>query len=39
VRQQQLSARRFEHTVQLENESEIDGELLKWLKDAYDLSK
>jgi hypothetical protein len=39
TRLQQLSARRFEHTVKLQNESEIDDQLLKWLKDAYDLSK
>jgi hypothetical protein len=39
ARKLQLSARRFEHTVKLERESDIDSELLKWLKDAYDLSK
>jgi hypothetical protein len=33
------TARRFEHTVKLERESDIDDQLLKWLKDAYDLSK
>ena len=38
-RQQQLSARRYEHTVKIERPSDIDDELLKWLKDAYDLSK
>jgi hypothetical protein len=37
--QMQLSARRFEHTVKLERESDIDSQLLRWLKDAYDLSK
>jgi hypothetical protein len=36
---QQLSARRFEHTVKLEKESDVDDQLLKWLKDAYALSK
>ena len=39
VRQQQLSARRFEHTVKIEKTSDVDEQLLKWLKDAYDLSK
>jgi hypothetical protein len=39
TRTQQLSARRFEHTVKLENASDIDAQLLKWLKDAYELSK
>jgi hypothetical protein len=39
ARQQQLSARRFEHTVKLDKESDIDAQLLKWLKDAYELSK
>ncbi len=39
MRQQQLSSRRFEHTVKLERETDVDDELLKWLQDAYDLSK
>ena len=39
TRTQQLSARRFEHTVKLEHEQDVDEQLLKWLKDAYDLSK
>ncbi len=39
TRVQQLSARRFEHTVKLENESDVDVQLLAWLKDAYELSK
>src|SRR5260221_3658101 len=39
VKQQQLSARRFEHTVKIEKTSDVDEQLLKWLKDAYDLSK
>lgn len=39
VKHQQLSSRRFEHTVQLRQESDIDAQLLKWLKDAYELSK
>lgn len=36
---QQLSARCFEHTVKLEHASDVDEQLLKWLKDAYELSK
>lgn len=39
TRVQQLSARRFEHTVKLQKKSDVDEELLKWLKDAYELSK
>lgn len=39
ARTQQLSARRFEHTVKIESEKDIDDELLKWLKDAYEVSK
>src|SRR5829696_5007573 len=39
ARQQQLSARRFEHTVKLAMAADIDGQLLAWLKDAYTLSK
>jgi hypothetical protein len=38
-RTQQLSARRYEHTVKIERESDIDEQLLKWLKDAYELAK
>jgi hypothetical protein len=38
-RQLQLSAHRFGHTVKIESESDIDGQLLAWLKDAYELSK
>jgi hypothetical protein len=37
--QQQFSAQRFEHTVKVEQESDIDGQLLGWLKAAYNLSK
>ena len=39
TRVQQLSARRFEHTVKVESEGDVDEQLLKWLKDAYELSK
>ncbi len=39
TRVQQLSARRFEHTVKLAKKSDVDAQLLKWLKDAYELSK
>lgn len=39
VRAQQLSAKRYEHTVKLEKPTDVDAELLKWLKDAYELSK
>ena len=39
TRIQQLSARRFEHTLRVEKASDIDEQLLGWLKDAYELSK
>jgi hypothetical protein len=39
MRTQQLSARRFEHTVKVENEKDVDEQLLAWLKSAYELSK
>jgi hypothetical protein len=39
TRTQQLSARRFEHTVKLQKVGDVDAQLLGWLKDAYELSK
>jgi hypothetical protein len=39
IRKPQLSARRYEHTVKLAKASDVDDQLLQWLKDAYDLSK
>lgn len=39
TRTQQLSTRRFEHTVKIQTPDDVDEQLLKWLKDAYDLSK
>ena len=39
ARKQQLSARRFEHTVKVQTESDINPQLLQWLKDAYELGK
>lgn len=39
TRMQQLSAHRFEHTVKLEKISDVDEQLLKWLRDAYELSR
>ena len=35
---EQLSARRFKHTVKLEKVEDVDQQLLKWLKDAYELA-
>ena len=35
----QLSAHRHVYTVKLEQQSDIDDQLLKWLKDAYELCK
>src|SRR5579885_2323819 len=39
TRVQQLSARRFEHTIKVQQTSDVDAQLLKWLRDAYELSK
>lgn len=39
TRVQQLSARRFEHTVKVESKNDVDEQLLTWLKSAYELSK
>ena len=35
---EQTSARRFHHEVKLTSPAEVDSELVKWLKDAYELS-
>ena len=35
---EQTSASRFHHEAKLTSPAEVDGELLKWLKDAYALS-
>jgi hypothetical protein len=36
---EQASANRYHHTIKLTNPDEIDGELLDWLKNAYELKK
>ena len=36
---EQASTNRFHHTIKLTTEKEVDKELLKWLKEAYDLKK
>src|SRR6266850_4904547 len=35
---EQASANRFHHEVKLASLAEVDSELVKWLKDAYELS-
>lgn len=35
---EQLSAKRFKHTVKLENTTDVDDQLLAWLKDAFELA-
>jgi hypothetical protein len=35
---EQHSARRWMHTVRLEQVADVDGELVGWLKDAYELA-
>ena len=35
---EQLSARRFKHTVKLEQPEDVNSQLLGWLKDAYELA-
>jgi len=39
VRQEQLSARRYLHTVKLATPDDVDVQLMNWLKDAYALAK
>src|SRR6267142_2133729 len=34
---EQTSARRFHHEMKLASPAEVDAELLRWLKDAYEL--
>ena len=36
---EQASANRFHHTVKLNRPSDVDGELMQWLREAYDLKK
>ena len=36
---EQTSANRFHHEVKLTSPSDIDSELVKWLKDGYELSE
>ena len=36
---QKISTQRFEHSVRLEKESDVDGQLMSWLMDAYELSR
>jgi len=36
---EQASANRYHHTIKLTAPNEVDGELLDWLKDAYELKK
>ena len=38
VKVEQLSARRFKHTVRLDDTSDVDDQLMNWLKDAYELA-
>jgi hypothetical protein len=35
---EQASAHRFDHEVKLTSPAEVDSELVRWLKDAYELS-
>jgi hypothetical protein len=36
---EQASANRYHHTIRLDNQKDVDKELLKWLREAYDLKK
>ncbi|MBN1966305.1 MAG: hypothetical protein JW910_16775 [Anaerolineae bacterium] len=38
VKSEQLAARQFMLTVRLEDEADLDGEVLGWLKEAYNLA-
>lgn len=35
---EQVSANRFHHEVKLQSPADVDAELMKWLKDGYELS-
>ena len=37
-KQEQLSLRRYKHTLKLDKETQINSELFKWLKDAHHLA-
>lgn len=39
IKSEQLSERRFEHRIKIVQPDDIDDQLLKWLKDAYETSK
>ena len=39
TKQLQLSAHRFAYTIKIESATDIDNQVLKWLKNAYDLCK
>ena len=36
---EQLSARRYKHTVKLQGVTDIDAQLLTWLREAYELAE
>ena len=36
---EQASANRFHHTIKLTSPADVDGELIQWLREAYDLKK
>jgi len=36
---EQASANRYHHTIRLNNQKEVDKELLRWLREAYELKK
>jgi hypothetical protein len=39
TRELKLSAKRYEHTVKIESEADVDEQLISWLEEAYRLSK
>lgn len=39
MRTEKISSQRFEHSVKMENENDVDGQLISWLMDAYELSR
>lgn len=39
TRELKLSANRYEHTVKIESEADIDAQLIGWMAEAYRLSK
>jgi hypothetical protein len=38
AKREQVSANRWHHEIRLESKKDIDGEIIKWLRDSYEIS-